>query len=147
VSFVTDANIILYAVNADSEHHHNAKAFIDACAGSSEQWCMPWPVVYAFVRIATHPSVLPYPLSSAHAIAVADQMLELPHVSAVGDDDPDFWRLFRHDITSMHLRGNLISDALIVAIMRSHGILSFSKSTVRQQIEKPQKSNMYVQVS
>jgi toxin-antitoxin system PIN domain toxin len=122
VSFVIDANIILYAVNADSEHHHKAKAFVDACAGSSEQWCLPWPIVNAFVRISTHPSILPRPLTPAHAVAVIDQILELPHVSAAGEDDPDFWKLFRHDITTMHLRGNLITDASIIAIMRSHGV-------------------------
>jgi uncharacterized protein len=122
MSFAVDTNIILYAVNTNSEHHHKARTFIEKCAYASEQWCLPWPVIYAFVRIATHPSILPHPLSPAHAIAVADQILALPHVSAMGEDDPDFWGLFRHDIAALHLRGNLISDALIIAIMRSHGV-------------------------
>jgi uncharacterized protein len=122
MSFVIDANIFLYAVNTNSEYHLKAKAFVEKCAETPEQWCMPWPVVYAFVRISTHPSILPHPLSPAHAVAVIDQILELPHVVAVGEDDPDFWKLFRHDIAALHLRGNLITDALLVAIMRSHGV-------------------------
>ena len=122
MSFVTDANLLLYAVNEDSEFHRKAKAFIEKCAESSEPWCMPWPVINAFIRISTHPSILPRPLSSAHAIGVVNQILELPQVSTAGEESPDFWKLFSGDVGSYHLRGNAISDAHIVAIMRTNGI-------------------------
>jgi toxin-antitoxin system PIN domain toxin len=122
VSFVIDANLLLYAVNEDSEYHRKAKAFIEKCAAGAEHWCMPWPVVNAFVRISTHPAILPHPLSPVQAITIIDQVLELPQVVPAGEDSADFWKLFRSDITSLHLRGNVVSDALIVAIMRSNGV-------------------------
>lgn len=122
MSFVVDANLLIYAVNENAEYHQKAKTFIEKCAGSGEQWCMPWPVVNAFIRISTHPAVLANPLSPQEAIAVIDQILELPHVVPIGEDAAGFWKTFRHDITSLHLRGNAISDALIVSIMRSKGV-------------------------
>jgi hypothetical protein len=122
LSFVVDANLLLYAVNESSEYWSKAKAFIEKCAESEEQWCMPWPVVNAFIRISTHPAILPHPLSPSQSVAVIDQILELPHVVPLGEDSTSFWKTFRHDITSLHLRGNAISDAFIVAIMRSKGV-------------------------
>ncbi len=122
MSFVTDANLLLYAVNSDSECHVKARKFVEKCAEADEQWCMPWPIVCAFLRISTHPSILPRPLSPSHAIEVVDQILALPHVVPAGEEDAGFWKTFRHDLLSLHLRGNHVSDSVIVAIMRSQGI-------------------------
>lgn len=122
MSFVVDANVLLYAVNSDSEYHHKARKFIEKCAETDEHWCLPWPIICAFIRIATHPSILPYPLATAQAVEIIDGLLELPHIVPAGEDDPDFWRIFRNDLSSLHTRGNDVSDALVVAIMRSKGV-------------------------
>jgi uncharacterized protein len=122
LSFAVDTNLLLYAVNEESLFHRAAKEFIDRRAESGEQWCMPWPVASAFVRISTHAAILPHPLTPAQALSVMDQILELPHVVLAGGDDPGFWKVFRHEIASLHLRGNAVTDALIVAILRFHGV-------------------------
>jgi len=122
VSYVVDVNLLLYAVNEDSDLYPKAKSFIEKCAEGTEQWCMPWPVVSAFIRISTHPAILPKPLSPVQATQIIDQILSLDHVASMGEDSPDFWKIFKHDITSLHLRGNPISDALIIAIMQSNGV-------------------------
>ena len=130
MSFVTDTNLLLYAVNEDSEFHQKSKAFIEKCAESTEPWCMPWPVINAFIRISTHPAILSRPLSSSHALVIVNQILELPHVTTAGEESPEFWKLFSRDIGSHHLRGNAITDAHIVAIMRTNGVsVIYSKDT------------------
>jgi toxin-antitoxin system PIN domain toxin len=122
VSFTVDANVLIYSVNEDAEFHQRAKQFIEKCAESSEPWVFPWPVACAFIRICTHSGILPRPLSPLQAITTIDQFIGLPHVTLVGEDDENCWNLFSHDITSLHLRGNAITDTLIIAIMRSKGV-------------------------
>jgi toxin-antitoxin system PIN domain toxin len=128
VSYAIDANLLIYAVNQDSEFHGKALHFIEKCAKSSEAWLFPWPVATAFIRIVTHSGILPRPLAPSHAISTLEQILELPQVTLAGEESDDVWDLFSKDIASLHLRGNAITDALIVSIMRSNGISTiFSK--------------------
>jgi toxin-antitoxin system PIN domain toxin len=122
VSYAVDANLLIYAVNQDSEFHEKALRFIEKCAESSESWLLPWPVVSAFIRIVTHSGILPHPLAPAHAISTLEQIIELPQVTLAGEETKDVWDLFSKDVSSLHLRGNAITDALIVSIMRSNGI-------------------------
>jgi uncharacterized protein len=122
VSYAIDANLLIYAVNQDSEFHEKALHFIEKCAKSLEAWLLPWPVATAFIRIVTHSGILPRPLLPSHAISTLEQIIELPQVTLAGEETTDTWDFFSNDISSLHLRGNAITDALIVSIMRSNGV-------------------------
>ena len=122
MSFTLDANILLYAVNKDSVFHPQAKAFIESCAESDKIWYLFWPVIHAFIRISTHPKIMPVPLTSAEAVSIIQQLLDLPNVQTIGDNEPIFWAIYKAEIETGHLRGNQISDALIVSIMKANGI-------------------------
>ncbi len=122
MSFVVDANILIYGINQDSEFNAGAKKFIEQCAVIDEPWFMPWPVISAFIRISTHPAILPHPLSTPQAVAAMDQILELPNVVMPGEDGGNLWKRFSKEISTLHCKGNVVTDALIVCIMREHGI-------------------------
>ena len=121
MSFSTDANILLYAVNQDSEFHEKARQFVEEKASGTETWVVPWPVVHAFLRISTHGGILPSPLSPLQAVAVVDQLLELPHVDLISETD-QFWPHYKKEILGGHLRGGAITDALIVALLKENGV-------------------------
>lgn len=122
MSYTTDANILLYAANIDSPYHRQARSFIQSCAEGSESWFLTWHVVHAFVRIATHGKIMEKPLAPGDAIAFVDQILELPHVQTIGESEPVFWATYKAEITTAHLRGNQIPDAIIVSVMKTHGV-------------------------
>ncbi|MBN1307546.1 MAG: PIN domain-containing protein [Chitinispirillaceae bacterium] len=122
MGFTVDANLLVYAVNRDSSFHRKAKAFIESCAVSDETWYMCWQVIHAFLRISTHPKVLAAPLHPGEAVAVIDQILQLPHTQTIGPDGPQFWDIYKKEITAEHLRGNQITDAIICATMKAHGV-------------------------
>lgn len=82
---------------------------------------MPWPVVHTFLRISTHGSILPHPLSPTRAIGVVEQLFSLQHVIPVGED-VDFWAPYSHDLRALHLRGNLIPDAHIAALLKQEAV-------------------------
>lgn len=122
MGFTIDANILLYAVNEDSEFHEPAKAFIESCAESEQSWYMCWPVIHAFLRISTHPKIMVKPLTSKDAVVIIDRILQLEHVQTIDAESTDFWKIYKAELTTAYLRGNQIPDALICSIMKAHGV-------------------------
>ena len=125
MSFAVDSNIVIYAFNRDSEFHEKAKSFIESKASMSETWAIPWPTVHAFLRITTHPSILTKPLSCDHAWDAIHQIIDLPHVRLISEDDGQFRDFYERTIRSMHIRGNLLADAHLAALLYTHGISVF----------------------
>jgi toxin-antitoxin system PIN domain toxin len=121
VSFATDANILIYAVHRESEHHAKAKAFIETCMAGPELWTIPWPVIHAFLRIATHTGVFPNPLSPAQATSVIDNLAALPHVQFIGES-PGFWNDYKAGILAHQSRGNAVPDTLIAFTLLAYGV-------------------------
>jgi toxin-antitoxin system PIN domain toxin len=121
VSVALDANILLYAANADDERNERAQQALFELAAGPEVVYLFWPVVMAFLRIATRASIFPHPLSPADALARVDSLLNRDHVFSPGEDDR-FWDAFNELATEQRARGDLLSDVHIVALMRRHGV-------------------------
>lgn len=121
MSFATDANILIYAVHRESEYHVKAKSFIEARMAGPELWVIPWTVIHAFMRIATHTGVFPNPLSPAQATSVIDSLAALPHVQFIGEG-PNFWNDYKAGILRHQSRGNAIPDTLIALTLLAHGV-------------------------
>jgi len=121
VSFSTDANVLLYAINKECDVHQAARAFVQQLAAKQETWILPWPVVHAFMRISTHPGIFPSPLSPEDALSVMEDIMRLPHVVCVGEGNR-FRDHYRTDVLDLHLRGAAISDALVMSILREQGV-------------------------
>ena len=52
------------------------------------------------------------PAFPLQAVAIVDQLLELPHVSLISETE-QFWPHYKKEILGGHLRGGVITDALI----------------------------------
>lgn len=122
MSFTIDANILLYAINKDSPFHLQAKSFIESCAENDKIWYISWIVIHAFIRISTHPRIMSIPLTPQKAVSIIDQILTLPNVQIIGDNEPGFWEIYKDEIETAHMRGNQIPDTIIVSIMKANGI-------------------------
>jgi toxin-antitoxin system PIN domain toxin len=121
LSFTLDANILLYASDETSGYHRRAGAFLEQVAGGDELVYLFWPTVMAYLRIATHPGVFEKPLSPADALANIDRLLSLPQVQTAGEHDR-FWPSYRRVAAEADARGNLVSDAHLVALMTENGV-------------------------
>jgi toxin-antitoxin system PIN domain toxin len=121
VSVTVDANLLLYASDVASTFHERALETLRKCAEGSEILYVFWPVAMAYLRIATHPVVFEHPLSPDHAIANVDALLSRANVRAPGEDD-GFWATFRAVTEGAVVRGNLVPDAHLVALMRQYGV-------------------------
>lgn len=121
MSYALDANLLLYASDASSAFHPRALEFLEQSARGPELVFLPWPVVVAFLRIATHPSIFERPLSPKEADANIDALLARPHVRPLGELD-GFWNAYSRVTDGLVVRGNLVPDAHLAALLLQHGV-------------------------
>ena len=121
MSYAIDANVLLYASDASSGFHERAREFVRRAAEGPELLYLPWPVVMAYLRIATHPAIFRRPLSPAEATANVEALLGLPHVRTLGEIG-GFWESYRRTTRGVVVRGNLVADAHIAALLFQHGV-------------------------
>ena len=121
MSYAIDANILLYASDASSPFHEAALAFLRECVEGPELLYLPWPVCTAYLRIATHPAIFTQPLSPVEAMANVSALLDRPHIRAFGELD-GFWEVYKRTTLDIVVRGNLVPDAHLAALLRQHGV-------------------------
>jgi toxin-antitoxin system PIN domain toxin len=120
VSVTVDTNLLVYASNAADPAHGVARALIGRLALGPELVYLFWPTVLGYLRIVTHPGILPRPLSPADAAHNVAALLARPHVRTPGEGD-GFWDVYRRTAGD-HARGNDVPDAHLAALMRQHGV-------------------------
>jgi toxin-antitoxin system PIN domain toxin len=120
MSYSVDTNVLLYASDTGSRWHGPAADFLARCATRPELFCLAWPTLMAYLRIATHPSIFGSPLTPRQAEANVEALLALPRVRVLAEGD-GFWPGYRA-ITDAPIRGNLVPDAHLAALLLEHGV-------------------------
>lgn len=121
MSSTVDVNVLLYATDTQSPYHESASGVVERIAAGPEIAYLFWPTVISYLRLVTHPSIVPRPLSAASAADNIEQLLGQPHIQSPGEQD-GFWRQYREVAADALPTGNLVSDAHIVALMRENGV-------------------------
>jgi toxin-antitoxin system PIN domain toxin len=116
---LVDANVLLYAVNSDTDHHAESRAWLDGALGGAEPVGFSWIVLLAFLRVSTNRAALPDPLSVEAAAGQVRTWCSAPAAVIV---EPTL----RHaDILAGLLEptgtaGNLVNDAHLAALATEH---------------------------
>ncbi len=116
-----DTNILIYAEIESSQHHGPALKILKSLAEGSLPWAIPWPCLYEFLRVVTHPRVFHPPVPLDIALKDLEQLLASPSLFLLAETA-------RHaSVLDQTLRqaaatGNLIHDAHIVALCLEHGV-------------------------
>ena len=121
MSYTIDANVLLYASDESSPVHARARAFVERLADGPEIAYLFWPIVMAYLRIATHPAVFARPLTAAEAIGNVEQLLVRPHVRTTGEQER-YWERFREVAEDAMPTGNLVPGAHLVALMLQNDV-------------------------
>jgi toxin-antitoxin system PIN domain toxin len=121
MSFSVDVNVLLYASDTTSAHAHRARAFLVERAAGPDIFYLAWPTVMGYLRIATHPRIFRAPLSPDEAVRNVQQLLDLPHVRTLGEDE-GFWEIYRDIAGLFPVRGNSVPDAHLATLLRQHGV-------------------------
>jgi uncharacterized protein len=115
-----DANILLYAYNADSPHHDVCRAWLEAALNGAEPVALPWQTVIAFIRIATNPRAVAQPLAVSQACAIVDRWLQQANVTTLLPTER-FWPILREQLLDGRITGPLVTDAALAAQALEHG--------------------------
>lgn len=83
--------------------------------------CVTWPTLMAYLRIATHPSIFAAPLTPDEARANVQALVALPHARVVSEQD-GFLDAYLHVTANTIVRGNLVPDAHVAAILFQNGV-------------------------
>ena len=116
-----DTNILVYARRQEAPHHNAALALLRRFADGTTPWAIPWPCVYEFLRVVTHPRVFDPPTDLDLAIEDLDQLFDSPMLHLLGEG-PTHPSRMRHALRSGQATGNLAHDAHIAALIVEHGV-------------------------
>lgn len=120
MSVTVDANVLVYASNSTDPVNAPARELVQRLAEGPEIVYLFWPTVMGYLRIVTHPAVLPRPLAPLEAATNVANLLARTHVRSPGEED-GFWDLYRRTAGNRS-RGNDVPDAHLVALMLQHGV-------------------------
>lgn len=117
---ILDANILIYAVNADAPSNRRAKAWLESALAGQETVGFPWSVLLAFLRLTTRPGLFRKPLPVEAALDLVASWLEQPS-AAVVHPGPRHLPALRGLLLPTGTGGNLTSDAHLAALAIEHG--------------------------
>ena len=121
MSYSLDVNVLLYASDTSSPKHPEAIRFLEQRASDPDLFCIAWSTLIAYLRIATHPRIFARPLSPDDALGNVESLLSLPRVRLLSEGE-GFLEVYREVTARFPVRGNLVPDAHLAALLRQHGV-------------------------
>lgn len=116
---IVDANVLLYAVNASTDRHDEARSWLDGQLTGRSSVGFSWLALLAFLRLSTRPGLFPSPLPVEGAIDRVGEWLAQP-TSVVLEPTAQHWQVLRNLLLSTGTGGNLTSDAHLAALAIEH---------------------------
>lgn len=116
-----DTNVLVYAEITSSPHHAAARGIVETLATGADAWAIPWPCVYEFLRVVTHPRVYHPPVPLEVAVSDLRTILASPSLLLLRETSrhPDVLETL---LMKSGATGNLIHDVHIAALCLEHGV-------------------------
>ena len=116
-----DTNVLVYAEITSSPQPFIAQHLLRQLSEGSRQWAIPWPCIYEFLRVVTHPRVYHPALSVDTAMQELKTILASPSLLLLSETG-EHAALLEDVIRRSGAKGSLIHDAHIVALCLEHGV-------------------------
>ncbi len=116
-----DTNILVYAHRRDSQFHDPAVEAIRDLAEGRRSWAIPWPCVYEFLAIVTHPRIYDPPTPTGQALIQLEAWLDSPTLVLLGEG-VSYWEKFRVLVDESAVTGSRIHDARVAALCSQGGV-------------------------
>lgn len=119
-----DTNILVYSRRREMPRHEAAGRLLTQLSEADEPWGLPWPCVYEFLRVVTHPRLFKIPTKLADALDDLATLFASPSIVLLGEG-PGHGAHLIHMAEEGRAVGNLAHDAHIAALLREHGVREF----------------------
>ncbi len=116
-----DTNVLVYSEIVTSTHHQTARRLLTRLAEGPRAWAIPWPCVYEFLRVVTHPRVFSPPVPIDLALQDLGQILSSPTLVLLSETDRHA-EVLESVVSESAVSGNLLHDAHIAALCIEHGV-------------------------
>ena len=116
-----DTNVLVYAEIISSAHHRRALGLLTELAGDPRPWAIPWPCIYEFLRVVTHPRVFHPPAPMERALSDLGPILGSPSLRLLSET-PRHAEIMGRVLVGGNVSGNLTHDAHIAALCLEHGV-------------------------
>lgn len=116
-----DTNVLVYAEMSASVHHAAARRILGELAEGPRPWAIPWPCVYEFLRVVTHPRVYHPPAPLRVAMADLRSILASPTLLLLSET-PRHAEVMSSVVEASSAAGNLVHDAHIASLCLEHGV-------------------------
>jgi uncharacterized protein len=129
---LVDANVLLYAVNRDADHHDRSRRWLDGALSGDATVAFSWIALLAFVRLATKEGLFPQPLSLDGAMDRVDGWLSA-EPAVVVEPTVDHPRILRDLLRDVGAGGNIVNDAHLAALAIEHrcSVVSYDNDFAR----------------
>jgi len=117
---LVDVNVLLYAYDRDSPHHPESRRWLNALLASDQRFGMSDIVLWAVIRISTHPRIFKRPSSVGSAIAFVNTIRNHANCMLVVPG-PRHWEIFTRLCAETNARAGLVTDAYLAAIAIESG--------------------------
>jgi len=111
----------VYSVRRETRYHTEAVKLIATLAEKGDPWAIPWPCVYEFLRVVTHPKVFVPPSTLEMSLESLERLRDSPSLVMLGDG-PGHLRHMTRTMRDSAAIGNLVHDAHIAALCFEHGV-------------------------
>lgn len=116
-----DSNILVFAEVRGSPQHARAREVLRECSEGAAAWAIPWPCLYEFLRVVTHPRVYHPPVPAEVALADLRAVLASPSLVLLAET-ARHTEVMEAVVRASGATGNLIHDAHIAALCIEHGV-------------------------
>lgn len=116
-----DTNVLVFAEVTSSPQHVRAREVIRRLAEGGAAWAIPWPCVYEFLRVVTHPRVYHPPVPMDLALQDLRAVLDSPSLILLAETSRHA-EVMESVVRESRVAGNLVHDAHIAALCLEHGV-------------------------
>jgi toxin-antitoxin system PIN domain toxin len=116
-----DTNVLVFAEIRSSPQHGRALEVLRELSEGAAAWALPWPCVYEFLRVVTHPRVYHPPVPHDVALRDIGAVLASPSLVLLSET-PRHAEVMDAVVRESGVTGNLVHDAHIAALCIEHGV-------------------------
>ncbi len=117
---IIDANILLYAYNADAPQQSAVAHWLTGLFKSDDVIALPWITIWAFIRICTNHKIWDHPKPVKEAFGIIDEWLAQPAVTLL-HPGPRHRQLLEALVVDHQATGSLLTDAVLAALAIENG--------------------------